>query len=716
MADSDKIITTTPNTSQTSQPEIKFVGKDNSPMFLKVLDDNTLSFEGTEGQVFSISPTMSSGDIFSVSDISGVQSMAVNADGTITMNAQSKSTTIKNSASNTSTLILENTNADAIDGPMLEFYRNTPSPADGDDTGAIVWTMQTDAGNKHEFGRIVMEYSDASDGSEDGEMIFKLTEASANEQEFMRLRGGSRQIELNTAKDDIDLCYNSDATDNFFYINANTERIGIGDAGTAPSHLVHIEATGANGELFVERTSGAGILLQAQSATGKLGTNTNHDLALMTNGSTRMHIENDGDVGIGNTAPVSKLQVSGDTTIYNGTSEAHLILRRNATGTNFGSAIKWKFGDSGSSSSGHEYARITGNIQDSTDGSEDGYLTLQTSRDGTLTEAIRINKDGDVGIGTTSPAFKLDVAGFIATTDGIVHTGDTNNTITFGTDTQSFNTGSASRMDISDSGVRFGDAGARITTIKDEDAMGSNSATALATQQSIKAYVDANAGGGLSGGESVAFTHNSTATLTLEQNSTLDNALILKLIGKNNEVLNVKNTGAVFFNLSAAGGGTSEGVLTYRDTAGSARTFVTIDGGTIIHNNRGPNGDLEFRANNSTAGSSGESVKAQIKHDRVIIKSHVIGDIVSVSSGHTLTQAESGATVVWTGGVLALPADPEDGTHYLIFNLTGSDAAVNFGSGDATHSSLASGSTPQVKNDGSLHFIYVGNNDWVWTK
>lgn len=298
MADSDKIITVTPNTSvATTHPEIKFVGKDNSPMYLKVLDDNTLSFEGAEGQVFGISPTLSSGDIFSVNDISGVQSMSVNADGTITIDAQTKSTTIKNNASNTATLILENTNADAIDGPMLEFYRNTPSPADGDDTGAIVWAMKNDNGDRHEYGRIVMEYSDASDGSEDGELIFKLTEAGSAEQEFMRLRGGSRQIEFNAPSDDIDFCYNSDATANFFYINANTQRIGIGDAGTAPDHLVHIEGIdGGNGELFVERASGAGIKTQAQSATGVFGTSTNHTLALMTNGSQRVKINNVGGI------------------------------------------------------------------------------------------------------------------------------------------------------------------------------------------------------------------------------------------------------------------------------------------------------------------------------------------------------------------------------------------------------------------------------------
>ena len=249
MADSDKIITVTPNTSvATTHPEIKFVGKDNSPMYLRVLDDNTLSFEGTEGQVFSMSPTMSSGDIFSVNDISGMQSIVVNADGTITMDAQTKSVTIKNSASNTSTLILENTNADEVDGPILEFYRNTSSPADGGDAGAIQWTMTNDNGDKHEYGRLFMEYNDASDGDERGEMIFQLTEDGAVGQEYFRIRGGIRAIELNTAEDDIDVIWNTDDTANFFFCNASTNRIGI-NAGTSPTATLEV-----GGELVARRT------------------------------------------------------------------------------------------------------------------------------------------------------------------------------------------------------------------------------------------------------------------------------------------------------------------------------------------------------------------------------------------------------------------------------------------------------------------------------
>ena len=60
--------------------------------------------------------------------------------------------------------------------------------------------------------------------------------------------------------------------------------------------------------------------------------------------------------------------------------------------------------------------------------------------------------DGNVGIGTTSPAFPLDVNGWISTTDGIVHTGDTNNTIQFETDIQKFNTAGTTRMTIASDG------------------------------------------------------------------------------------------------------------------------------------------------------------------------------------------------------------------------------------------------------------------------
>ena len=81
MANSDKDILITPNKGTTSLPELSFVGQVNSPIKLRVLDDNTLSFEGSAGQLFSINNNLTTGTIFAVSDVSGVPSLSVDASG-----------------------------------------------------------------------------------------------------------------------------------------------------------------------------------------------------------------------------------------------------------------------------------------------------------------------------------------------------------------------------------------------------------------------------------------------------------------------------------------------------------------------------------------------------------------------------------------------------------------------------------------------------------
>jgi len=83
MANSDKDILITPNRGQTALPEISFVGQGNVPISLRVLDDNTISFEGTQGQLFSINNNLTSGTIFSVNDISGIPSIAVDVSGRV---------------------------------------------------------------------------------------------------------------------------------------------------------------------------------------------------------------------------------------------------------------------------------------------------------------------------------------------------------------------------------------------------------------------------------------------------------------------------------------------------------------------------------------------------------------------------------------------------------------------------------------------------------
>lgn len=97
MANSDKNILITPSVGLSTNPTIKFNGANNTPTTLRVLDDGTVSFEGTAGQLFSISDGLT-GSIFSVNDISGIPSIEVLDTGLVKINQYSGSTVFGSSA------------------------------------------------------------------------------------------------------------------------------------------------------------------------------------------------------------------------------------------------------------------------------------------------------------------------------------------------------------------------------------------------------------------------------------------------------------------------------------------------------------------------------------------------------------------------------------------------------------------------------------------
>ena len=78
MANSDKNILITPNVNAANgtYPTIRFTGQGNTPVTLSVLDDNSLSFTGSAGQLFSITNSLT-GTIFSVNDVSGIPSLEI---------------------------------------------------------------------------------------------------------------------------------------------------------------------------------------------------------------------------------------------------------------------------------------------------------------------------------------------------------------------------------------------------------------------------------------------------------------------------------------------------------------------------------------------------------------------------------------------------------------------------------------------------------------
>ncbi len=69
-----------------TNPTIAMIGQTGDPIYMSVLEDNSISFEGAQGQLFSITPNLSTGYIYSVNDITGIPLIRANANANVTAN------------------------------------------------------------------------------------------------------------------------------------------------------------------------------------------------------------------------------------------------------------------------------------------------------------------------------------------------------------------------------------------------------------------------------------------------------------------------------------------------------------------------------------------------------------------------------------------------------------------------------------------------------
>ena len=172
--------------------------------------------------------------------------------------------------------------------------------------------------------------------------------------------------------------------------------IGIGVA--TPAHELDVAGTikVTDSTNFITLNNGSEDMGFILNNGGKLAINaggTTDVLQLQTNGGTRVHIDNVGNVGIGTTAPYSTLTVKG----VEGSDTASFTLENSG-----GARVHQYY--SGSANTDDFYITRSG-----TGGSE---ITLQS--DGDL---ILNGTNGDnVGIGTTTPSEALDVVGNISAT------------------------------------------------------------------------------------------------------------------------------------------------------------------------------------------------------------------------------------------------------------------------------------------------------------
>ena len=123
-----------------------------------------------------------------------------------------------------------------------------------------------------------------------------------------------------------------------WYINDSLKMTldSSGNVGIGVTPTYKLDVGGSSAVLRVKETSGTDVRIVSGGSIGYIGTYTDHELRLLTNGTEKLTISNGGDVGIGIT-PTSKLTLLGTSTAASntpsdaivdirGTSTAHLLM------------------------------------------------------------------------------------------------------------------------------------------------------------------------------------------------------------------------------------------------------------------------------------------------------------------------------------------------------------------------------------------------------
>ena len=166
-------------------------------------------------------------------------------------------------------LRLTSTDADASVGPVLDLYRNSANPADGDRIGSITYRGRND--NSQDVDYIVYDsfITDASDGVESAELDIRTMVAGT---ETTRILLDPAETVFNEASADLDFRVESNGNANMLFVDGGNDQVSIGGAVSETTDTLQVTNAGSSGPTntrFVNTNDDAsGVRLDFMKNTG----------------------------------------------------------------------------------------------------------------------------------------------------------------------------------------------------------------------------------------------------------------------------------------------------------------------------------------------------------------------------------------------------------------------------------------------------------------
>jgi len=224
----------------------------------------------------------------------GTDRMSVTSSGVDVTGAITASSASSINVTGGSALTLKSTDAGSSAGPVLLLDRDSASPANSDELGAITFRGRNDADQDIDFFKIKAKIADDTDGTEDGTIVFE------------NMLGGTARSIFQT--NHAEICFNEDSQNYDFRVESNNyefclvvdggnDRVGIGNRDQGPGVTLDLRDAQNDVVFSARNTLTSGNIYGQQIIFGYAPDNkTSHFFYCADTVANRFFIYSDGDI------------------------------------------------------------------------------------------------------------------------------------------------------------------------------------------------------------------------------------------------------------------------------------------------------------------------------------------------------------------------------------------------------------------------------------